>query len=143
MPKRTFNHGSESSRRRKACERLGDPTPRCLLSGETNPHALQKHHIAGQKFGDEVITISLNHHARASDLQKDHPSKIPECISPLEFIGHSLLGLGDMIAIAVEDCHRHPITQFLTCLREWLQEIGLRLINMARARPNETFGLVP
>ena len=143
MAKRTFNHGDKETRQRKACERLGSETPHCLLSGETSPHAIELHHVAGREFDAEVVPLSLNHHARVSDAQKDHPTKIPDCTNPLEEVGHFLLGLGDLVAVAVEDHREHPLAEFLTYLRWKLQEIGTRLIEMARTRPNDSLGGTP
>ena len=141
--KRTFNHGDKESRYRKACERLGTETPHCLLSGESNPHAIELHHVAGRDFDDEVIPLSLNHHARVSDAQKDHPSKIPDCRNPLEPIGHFMLGLGDLVAVAAEDHREHRLYEFLMYLRWKLKEFGLLLIGMARRNPHSDMGIAP
>lgn len=137
--KRTFHYGDKEARYRKACERLGTDEPQCLLSDETSPYAIELHHVAGREFDEEVIPLSLNHHARVSDAQKDHPAKIDDCVNPLENIGHFLLGLGDLVAIAAEDHHDYRLHNFLMYLRWKLQEIGTRLIELARAFPNETF----
>lgn len=140
MSKRPFNHRDKEARFRKACERLGTDKPQCLLSGETNPHAIELHHIAGREFDDEIIPLSLNHHARVSDAQKDHPTKIPGCTNPLENVGQGLLGLGVLVAVTVEDHPDHPAAGFLTYLRWKFQEIGILLIEYARRTPHETFG---
>jgi hypothetical protein len=137
---RTFNHGDKEARYRKACERLGSDTPHCIIGDETNPHAIELHHVAGRKFDDETISLCLNHHAQVSDAQKDHPPKIDGCTNPLEAIGHFLLGLGDLVAIASEHPAGEPIREFLIYLQSKLREFGLRLIEMARATPHETFG---
>jgi hypothetical protein len=138
--KRTFNHGDKETRYRTACERLGSDNPHCLLGHKASPHALQLHHVAEQEFDDETVILCSNHHDPVSDAQKDHPRKIPDCTNPLEPIGHMSLGLGEMVAVILEDQPDHPLREFLTYLRWRLQEIGTRLIEMARARPNETFG---
>lgn len=135
-----FNHGDKESRRRKACERLGSEAPHCILGNKADVHALELHHVAGKDFDDETVVLCNNHHAPVSDGQKDHPEKIPDCTNPLEAIGHISLGLGELVAAVIEDLGEHPLREFLTYLRWKLKEIGLRLIEIARARPNETFG---
>ncbi len=141
--KSAFNHGDKETRRRKACERLGSSSPHCILGDETNPHALELHHVAGRAFDPELVPLCHNHHARVSDAQKDHPPKIDDCINPLEAIGHLLLGLSDLVAVAVEDHSDHRLREFLSHLQLKLREFGIRLIKMAEAAPNETFGSAP
>ena len=104
--KSPFNHGDKEARHRRACERLGTEDPRCILCHEINPHALQLHHVAGRAYDeDELVALCHNHHARVSDGQKDHPLKIPDCINPLEGLGHFDRGLRDIVFID----HRVPV----------------------------------
>jgi hypothetical protein len=133
--KRPFNHGDKDTRRRKACERLGNNFPHCILGNPANVHALELHHVAGREFDEELVVLCNNHHAPVSDGQKDHPAKIDGCTNPLEAIGHLSLGLGELVVVAVEDIGDQPLREFLTYLRWKLQEIGVRLIEMARAAP--------
>lgn len=134
--KPSFNHGDRETRYRKACERLGSDSPHCILGDESNAHTLQLHHMAGQGFDDETVHLCHNHHARISDGQKDHPPKIDGCTNPLEGVGHILLGLGELVAVTVEDLGEHPLREFLTYLCEKFKEIGTLLIEMARTAPD-------
>lgn len=139
--KRTFNHGDREARHRKACERLGTESPRCLLCAEHNPHAVELHHVAGRAYDDACIPLCMNHHARASDLQKDHPPKIEGGANPLEGLGHILLGLGDLAEIAAEDLRDPVLADFLMYLRLKLKEVGLLLIQLAQRAPQMDFGI--
>jgi hypothetical protein len=141
--KPTFNHGDKETRYRKACERLGSEAPHCILGDETNPHALQVHHVAGRESGGQTVLLDHNHHARVTDGQKDHPPKIDGCTNPLEHLGHFLLGLSELVAVATEDIGAHPLNEFLTYLRWELQEMGTFLIEMARSNPSADFRSVP
>ena len=137
------NYGDKESRRRRALERFGTDNPKCLLTGEDNPVALHLHHVAGHRYDDVVVPVSLTVHAKASDLQKDHPDKIEGCKNPLEDIGHLLLGLGDMLEVVIDDLRDPLLADFLTWLRLKLNEIGVLLIEFARRAPTMEFGIAP
>ncbi len=141
--KTSFNHGDKETRRRKACERLGSEGPHCILGHQTNPHALELHHVAGREFDDETVCLCHNHHAVITDAQKDHPAKLDGCTNPLEGIGNLLFGLGELVAVVIEDIGDHHLLEFLTHLRWKLQETGTLLIEYARRTPDETFGGAP
>jgi hypothetical protein len=144
MPKsNSRNYGDKESRRRRALERFGTDNPKCILTGEENPVALQLHHVAGHRFDDVVVPISLTVHAKASDLQKDHPSKIEGCKNPLERVGHLCLGLGDLVEVALDDLRDPILAAFLAWLRMKLKEIGLILIEFARQAPTMEFYFTP
>lgn len=144
MPKNNSgNYGDKESRSRRALERFGTENPKCLLTGEDNPVALHLHHVAGHRYDDVVAPVSLTVHAKVSDLQKDHPGKIEGCKNPLEDIGHLLLGLGDMLEVAIDDLRDPLLADFLTWLRLKLKEIGLLLIEFARQAPTMEFGFTP
>jgi|SRR6185503_17220851 len=140
---KSANHGDRESRRRRALERLGTDNPKCLLTCEDNPVALHLHHVAGHKYGDVVVPVSLTVHAKVSDLQKDHPHKIEGCKNPLEGIGHLLLGLGDMLEVVIDDLRDPLLADFLTWLRLKLKEIGLILIEFAWQVPTMEFDFTP
>jgi hypothetical protein len=44
----------------------------------------------------------MNCHRKQSDAQKDHPAQVNNPPSPLERIGHMLLGLADLFAALIE-----------------------------------------
>lgn len=139
--KRTFNHGDREARRRRAQERLGTDKPSCLLCDQLDPFVIELHHVAGRIYHDEMIPLCLNHHAKASELAKDHPNKIECCKSPLEAIGHFLLGLGDLSQIAAEELRDPMLANFLMHLRLKLKEFGLLLTECARRAPDTNFGV--
>ena len=110
MPKkRTFNHGDPESRRRKAHERLGTDNPQCAFCNERDPVALQVHHVGQEQYDASTVIVCLNHHARLSDSQKDHPPKIGDAHDPREDFAHILLGLADLLKLAVEQLIRAAV----------------------------------
>jgi hypothetical protein len=129
--KRTFNHGDKETRWRNACRRLGTDDPVSLYGDERNPHALHVHHVSGREFGDETVIISHNDHAKISDAFKDHPPKIDGCKSPLEPLGHLILGLSELLGPAEERLEGHQLLELITYVRRMLWDIGRRLIRMA------------
>lgn len=137
------NYGDRESRRRRALERLGTDAPKCLLTGEDNPVALHLHHVAGHHFHELLVPVSLTVHAKVSDLQKDHPAKIEGCKNPLEIVGHLLLGLGDLLEVAIDDLRDPIMADYLMWLRWKLKELGLLLIEIARREPTMEFGVAP
>ncbi|MGC2415533.1 MAG: hypothetical protein WA459_22915 [Stellaceae bacterium] len=88
-------------RKQNRLERLAESFGKnCFVCGESDPNCLQSHHIAGRKFGDDQITVCLNHHQKLSDWQDEHPptvqSKSP---SPAECMGRLLLGIADCLEL--------------------------------------------
>ena len=102
-------------RRQRALERLGSNNPRCFNCGEDNPHALEKHHIAGRKNHEEQVIACRNCHRKLSDWQKDHPNQQTIPPNMFEVIGRFLLGLADLFEMLMEN----------------LKSFGLQLIEYA------------
>lgn len=102
MTKRTFNHGDDEARKRKAYERLGTDSPKCFFCDITDPEILELHHIAGREFGDDGIFTCRNHHGLLSSLGKNHPPKIPGPSDPLENLAHFLLGVADVLKVLMD-----------------------------------------
>lgn len=100
--KAPINHGDYETRLRKAYERLGTDTPKCVFCEVADPFILELHHVSGRKFGNDLVIVCLNHHGRLSSAQKDHPSKLDGACDPLEAMGHFLLGLAELLVLAVE-----------------------------------------
>lgn len=50
--------------------RLGGGKPRCALCPETDPRALEVHHVHGRNHGEITVILCKNHHAKVSDLQQ-------------------------------------------------------------------------
>lgn len=113
---RKLTYPDAETRLRKALERLGDDNPKCVHCPESDPRALQRHHVAGKAYGKAAIVECANCHAKLSDAQKDHPARI-DAKPPTAFerIGHHLLGLADLLRLAAEK----------------LEEIGRLLIQYA------------
>jgi hypothetical protein len=107
------------ARRQKALERLGTDNPRCSC-GETDPHCLELHHIAGQAYGSETIIRCRNCHRKLSNLQKDHPGQQSGPPDLLERIGHFLLGIANLFELLIVK----------------LREFGHALIDQARQQPD-------
>ncbi len=91
---------NKEKRKQDRLEKLGTQTPVCCLCGETDDRCLEAHHIAGRKFAPETSIVCRNCHRKLSDAQRDHPKGIGQSPSLMETIGHFLLGLGDMLALA-------------------------------------------
>lgn len=107
-------------RQQQALQRLGENTPRCLRCGEDDPHCLELHHVAGRAFDAALVTLCGNCHRKASDMQRDHPSKIGAPPSLVEKAGHFLLGLADLFELLINKC----------------REFGGALIEWAKIQPN-------
>jgi DNA-directed RNA polymerase subunit RPC12/RpoP len=92
----------EAARVRRAAERLGVRAARCPYCGEADPRCLELHHIAGRKFADDLVPVCRNCHRKLSDMQRDHPRPIGDDPHWMERAGHLLLGLADLLLLAVE-----------------------------------------
>lgn len=100
-------------RHQNALDRLGTEHPRCRTCLESDPRCLERHHLAGEAFGDDQVIECRNCHRKLSDDQCDHPDAInPNAPDFSEQLAHFLLGLGD----------------FLALLAERLKEFGKRLL---------------
>lgn len=129
--RRAFNHGDPEARARKAVERVGEVNPTCLICGEPDAIRLERHHIAGRKYADETVVLCRNHHAKVTDLQKDHPQTFGNDIGLLEVSGRFCLGVSDFLILAVEDHLAPSLADLLTYVAETLKRIGLQLIVLA------------
>lgn len=52
--------------------------PKCFFCGESDKKVLilEKHHVFGRKYNDEMIWACLNCHKRITDVQNSIPTKI-------------------------------------------------------------------
>ena len=90
-------------RKQRRLRALGTDEPRCGTCGEDRSPTLEKHHVAGQAHDAETtVILCRNCHRIASDAQRDHPPKQTSADPALEAIGRFLLGLADLLQIAVE-----------------------------------------
>ena len=97
------DHSDDYERRKqKRLRALGTQSPRCALCPETNWQCLELHHIEGRASGETQAIVCRNCHRKLSDAQLDHsqPEEIED--HELNAFGQFLLGLADMLALAVE-----------------------------------------
>jgi hypothetical protein len=80
---------------------LGTNEPRCLNCVEDDPCCLEKHHIAGRKYDDELVIVCRNCHRKLSDAQSDHPKPKGGEPSLEERLVHFLLGVADLLEMLV------------------------------------------
>jgi hypothetical protein len=106
---------------------LGTQEPRCCLSPETDWRTLELHHIEGQANGETLAVVCRNCHRKLNDAQRDHPK--PETVEDVELsaFANFLLGLADLLALAVEK----------------LREIARELIARATGQHPQSKGATP
>lgn len=90
----------KEARRRVAIERLGSMNTACAVCGEDDPHCLERHHVAGQAFGDDCVPVCRNCHRKLSEAQKVHPAATEGESTWLEKVAYFLLGLADLLLFA-------------------------------------------
>ena len=96
-----MNDIAKETRKQKRLEVLGSNNPVCVICGENDWRTLERHHIAGQAYGDELCNVCRNCHRKLSDDQKNHPKQVCKTPTNFEAIGHLLLGLADFLALLV------------------------------------------
>jgi len=89
-------------RKQRALERLGSNNPQCVLCSHNDPLALELHHLAGQAFGDDTVSVCRNCHRQLSDYQKDHSLKQEKPDGELEPIRRFIEGLADLFELLVK-----------------------------------------
>ena len=95
-------HLDKEDRLEKHCRRLDTHDAECVICGESDPRCLEKHHLAGEKHGDDLVTVCRNCHRKLSDDQLDHaPGREPNPESKEAAIGHFLLGLCDFLQMII------------------------------------------
>ncbi len=97
-------------RRQRALERLGTNDPKCVICGESDPHCLELHHIAGRAYGDEKVPVCRNCHRKLSNKHKDHPPANGVPADPLERIGRFLLGIADLLESLIRTLRKFGAT---------------------------------
>ena len=108
-------------RRQARLERLGELVPVCRVCGEADDRTLQRHHLAGQAYGDEQVTVCANCHYKLSDAQADHPNDGPEAPF-LVRLAHHLLGRADFdgqAAAKLRDYANALLIAAQRCPRPW------------------------
>lgn len=117
-------------RRQARLERLGKTDPACVVCGENDDRVLQRHHLAGQGYGDELVPVCANCHYKLSDAQADHlgEGRLPgwdegEQEPPfLVRLAHYLLGLADFateVAAKLRDSANALLIAAKRCPAPW------------------------
>ncbi len=84
----------------RAYRRLGDWDAACVVCGESNPHCLDLHHIAGQKYSPDTVPVCKNCHTKLTDEQLDYPNPAAKSEPvQLEWIGRYLLGVAALLGM--------------------------------------------
>jgi len=108
-------------RKQRRLEKLGSNSPLCGECGERDWRCLELHHIADFGCDDGTVILCRNCHRKVSDDQKGHPAFNPAADATLHSIGRFLLGLADLLRLAIEK----------------LAEFGLALIERAAPQTAE------
>ncbi len=84
----------------KAYRRLGEWDAACVACGESNPHCLDRHHLAGRKYSPDTVPMCKNCHIKLTDAQLDHPNPAAKSEPvQLERIGRYLLGVAALLGM--------------------------------------------
>ena len=113
---------ARETRKQRRLEKLGTNSPLCGDCGVNDWRCLELHHVADHGCDDGTVILCRNCHRRVSDDQKDHPAFDPDADPTLQAIGRFLLGLADLLKLAIEK----------------LTEFGLALIELAAPETGET-----
>jgi hypothetical protein len=89
-------------RKQRRLEKLRTNTPLCGECGENDWRTLELHHVADYGCDDGTVILCRNCHRKVSDDQKDHPAFDPAADPLLHAIGRFLLGLADLLKLAIE-----------------------------------------
>ena len=90
------------ARKQRRLETLGMNEPRCGTCDERDDRVLEAHHVAGRKNDPATVIVCRNCHRKVTDDQEDHPSFDKAADPMLQAIGHFLLGLADLLRLAIE-----------------------------------------
>ena len=82
----------KNTRKQQAHQRLGTREPECAICGENDLRCLDKDHLAGRKYSDEIFILCANCHRKRTDSQKDQPPGLPGPVSDLERKGRTIRG---------------------------------------------------
>ncbi len=89
-------------REQRRLERLRSNNPLCGECGEADSRCLELHHVADHGCDKATVILCRNCHRKVTDDQKDHPAFDPDADPMLHAIGRFLLGLADLLKLAVE-----------------------------------------
>ena len=89
-------------REARRLERLRSNNHLCGECGEADSRCLELHHVADYGCDDGTVILCRNCHKKVTDDQKDHPAFDPDADPMLHSIGRFLLGLADLLKLAIE-----------------------------------------
>jgi hypothetical protein len=76
-------------------EKLG-ANPKCIVCGHDNPFGLKLHHIAGQGYGEQTVTVCRKCGPELTKRQELHPEPKGQPPSDFERSARYLLGRADL-----------------------------------------------
>jgi hypothetical protein len=89
----TEEEAKYEARKQRSFDRLGSNEPRCGMCGEGNFECLERHHVAGRKHDETLVTLCRNCHRKISVRQDYVPSSNSKADPLLAAIGQFLIGL--------------------------------------------------
>jgi len=92
----------QERRKQRRLERLGTQHPICVTCGETDWRCLEVHHIVDCDGKSATVILCANCHRKVTDAQKGHPPHSTVADPLLESIGRFLLGLAELLKLAVD-----------------------------------------
>jgi len=110
---------AREARKQRRLEALGTNDPTCGECGESDWRCMELHHVADHGCDDGTVILCRNCHRKVSDDQKDHPAFDPAADPTLHAIGRFLLGLADLLRLAIE-----KLTEFGRALIERAAMVG-------------------
>lgn len=93
---------AHETRKQRRLEKLGSNSPLCGDCGEGDWRCLELHHVADFGCDDGTVILCRNCHRKVTDDQKGHPAFDPNADPMLHAIGRFLLGLADLLRLAIE-----------------------------------------
>lgn len=93
---------ARETRKQRRLEKLRSNSPMCGECGECDWRCLELHHVADFDCDDGTVIVCRNCHRKVSDDQKDHPAFDHASDPMLHAIGRFLLGLADLLRLAIE-----------------------------------------
>lgn len=93
---------ARETRKQRRLEKLGSNSPLCGDCGEGDWRCLELHHVADFGCDDGTVILCRNCHRKVTEDQKGHPAFDPNADPMLHAIGRFLLGLADLLRLAIE-----------------------------------------
>jgi hypothetical protein len=81
--------------------------PACPFDGENDPRMFERHHIFGERSGDEVHVICKNHHAILTDNQIDLPDPVFDPPNEFDRLVLALANSAEMFELMAQAFRKH------------------------------------